>query len=412
MVKFTQMKKALTVPLNGQQIYLATLSFYLFFSFLRNTTFDPYLGSRVFNVASYITVLLLITKILLFDVRKFSRTSAVVTFILFLVATVVWRKTNSNLILVETAFILAARDVSFNEIIKRYFYVILILLISVIIFSLLGVIKDLVFVVHGRAVRYSLGIIYPTDLAAHVLYLLLAHAYLNFDRLNWQYYCGYLVVAYLVKIITDARLSVICIVLTIPILITAKLAQKSKKSFSYHLLVTYWMYIPLLAFIIFVGTYFFDVENRIYFKIDRLLSGRLGYGHLAMGLYPITMWGQKIIEHGLGGNSGLRIFHSNNAGYFFIDSSYMRLIMIYGIVSTLIYILIMVLVSIKGVKQQVYQLAAIMLVVTLSCLVEQHLLELSFNPFLLALFANILSGKGKENERSAYNSGRPSKNHF
>lgn len=393
----------MTTSLNGQLMYLGTLSFYLFFSFLRNTTFDPYLGSRVFNVASYITVLLLITKFCFFDLRKISKLNLTFTLVLFLIVLIVWRKSNSNLILVETTFILSARNVSFNEIVKRYFYVVLVLLILVILFSLLGVIKNLIFVVHGRAVRYSLGIIYPTDLAAHILYLLLAHAYLNFSKLNWRYYCGYLVIAYLVKMVTDARLSVVCIVIMIPILITAKLAQKNKDSLSYHLLITYWMYIPLLGFTIFAGTYFFDAQNKIYFKIDRLLSGRLGYGHLAMDLYPVTLWGQKIVEHGLGGSSGLQIFHRNNAGYFFIDSSYLRLIMIYGIVTALIYILIMAFVSIKGVKLQVYQLTAAMLVVTLSCLVEQHLLELSFNPFLLALLANVLRKKGKENEKPAVN---------
>ena len=82
--------------------------------------------------------------------------------------------------------------------------------------------------------------------------------------------------------------------------------------------------------------------------------------------------------------------------------------MIYGIVATLIYVLIMVAVSIKGVKLQVYQLTTVMLVVTLSCLVEQHLLELSFNPFLLALLARISYEKGKENERSAINSRKAS----
>ncbi|MFR0771332.1 MAG: hypothetical protein ACLSH6_04115 [Limosilactobacillus pontis] len=178
-MKFIQLKKVMTAPLNGQLVYLGILSFYLFFSFLRNTTFDPYLGSRVFNVASYVTVLLLITKFCFFDLKKNSRISLIITSILFLIAVVVWHRSNSNLILVETAFILAARNVAFDEIVKRYFYVVLVLLVLVVFFSLLGVIKDLVFVVHGRAVRYSLGIIYPTDLAAHILYLLLAHAYLN-----------------------------------------------------------------------------------------------------------------------------------------------------------------------------------------------------------------------------------------
>lgn len=396
-MKFAWLKKKLTVPINAQSLYLGALSFYLFFSFLRNTTFDPYLGTKIFNLASYLAVLMVLIKIIVFDFNYLTFLQKLFDFFMMLIAIIIWRKSTSNLILVMTFFILGARNVSFNAIIRCYFYVSLILLISVIFCSLFGVIRNLVFNVQGRAVRYSLGIIYPTDLAAHILYLMLAHAYINFSKLNWWYYLVYLIIAFIVKSITDARLSFICMLFMILVFIIAQTAHSS--ILSYNLMRTSWMWTPILAFSMFVATYFFTPQNKIYSRIDHLLSGRLGYGHLATSNYPLTLWGQKIVEHGFGGNGGLRIFGHSRVDYFYIDSSYIRLVMIYGIIAALIYVTIVTLVSLKGIKHHVYKLAAVILVVTISCLIEQHLLELSYNPFLLALFAKILYRKGKNNEQ-------------
>lgn len=386
MVKTNSFKKLLSKQISGTQIYLASLVFYLFFSFLRNTTFNPYVGSHIFNLASYLVVAILIFKVIFYDVHtKWS----FLAILLILVAVVSWRFSTSNLILVMVSFIVAARDVPFRQIIKCYFYVTLILLLSVICFSQLGIIKDLVFVVQGRAVRYSLGIVYPTDLAAHVLYLVLAHAYLNYRSLNWKYYGSYAVIAVGLKLVTDARLSVLCIVLTILILIISKSAEAPQHRITRFLLCSYWSVIPILAFISFSGTYFFDNTNQLYYKVNHALSGRLSYGSMAIHRYPITLFGQKVVENGLGGNKGMAIFRNSNAGYFYIDSSYLRLIIIYGIIATIVILAIMIATSLKGIFDYDYALTAIILVVTLSCFVEQHLLELSYNPFLLALFANL-----------------------
>lgn len=383
----------LSKPMSGKQVYLASFVFYLFFSFLRNTTFNPYLGSRVFNLASYIVMVALLFKIILYDSHK-KRLFIIVT--LLIVAVVSWRFSTSNLILVMLSFIVAAQDVPFKQIIRCYFYVTLILLLSVVCFSLLGIIKDLIFVVQGRAVRYSLGIVYPTDLAAHVLYLILAHAYLNYRSLDWRYYGFYIFIAFILKEITDARLSVLCIVLTVPILMIARAAEGNYHSITHFLLCSYWSLIPIMAFTSFAGTFFFDNTNHLYYKIDHTLSGRLSYGSMAIHQYPVTLFGQKVVENGLGGSKGLAVFHNANIGYFYIDSSYLRLVMIYGIIATIVVLAIMVTTSLKGIFAHDYALTAIILVVTLSCFVEQHLLELSYNPFLLALLASLNMSKSED----------------
>ena len=63
----------------------------------------------------------------------------------------------------------------------------------------------------------------------------------------------------------------------------------------------------------------------------------------------------------------------------------MRLLMIYGLLMLLIVIGIIMTISIKATLNKNFVLPTVMLIVVISCMVEQHLLELSYNPFLLAL---------------------------
>lgn len=387
----TKLKRVYENKITGQQLYLATFALYLCIAFLRNTTFNPYIGSKIFNLISYLAVLLLGLKILLYDnytVRQLLLIGGV-----FIIAAISWRLSTSNLILVMIMFILAAKNVSFREIIRWYFIINLILLISVVIFSSVGIIRDLVFVVKGRASRYALGITYPTDLAAHVLYLVLANIYLNYQQLGWRHYTFYLLLALVLKLVTDARLSVICLVLTVPIVMIAKRASDHPGGMCQLLVSFYWMITPLLAIITFIGTYFFDNQNKIFYKIDHILSGRLSYGRMALDSYPITWFGQHVIEHGYGGNAGLKLSQNGSMNYFYIDSSYMRLIMISGLIMFILVLGIMMTISVRATICKEYALVAIILVVTLSCTVEQHLLEVSYNPFLLALLAEQIRGK-------------------
>jgi len=392
--------KLLSKKINGEQLYLITFSIYLFFAFLRNSTFNPFIGSRIFNLVSYLVFAILVFKIFFFD--NYNLKCLVIILICLLISLVSWRMSSSNLIIVMTAFILAARNVSFREIIKWYFIINLIFLLMVILFALFGVIQNLVYTVKGRQDRYSLGISYPTDLASHVLYLILANAYINFNKLNWHYYFSYFLIAMILKIITDARLSIICILLTIPVLYIAQKAQLGNKvariftSF-------FWIITPISAAITFFSTYFFDNRNKIFYFIDHLLSGRLSYGKTALNLYPIKMFGQKIIEQGFGGNFGKMLSNSGSYGYFYIDSSYMRLILIYGFLVFIVFISMMIFISIRETLKGNYILPAILLIITISCIVEQHLLELTYNPFLLVLLStqkdNLFKGSFFKNGR-------------
>ena len=124
-------------------------------------------------------------------------------------------------------------------------------------------------------------------------------------------------------------------------------------------------------------------------KFKHLLSDRLKYGSEAFRRYGTSLLGQHVQEHGWGGLGGQNMAdHSMMNRYFFIDSSFLRLFIIYGIIVTVVVLIIMTVIVRRSVQNNSYALASVMVIVTVSAIVEQHLLDLSYDPFLIALLAN------------------------
>ena len=208
-------KKIKETTITGENIYYFAFLYYSILSFLRFTTFAPTISANWMIRLSYLSVLLLLIKIYAFD-RQSVKSFFINTLILAL-ALISWRHAHAVDILAYTLFILGARNVNFRIIINWFFKLGIIMFILTIIYSQIGVIKDLVYV-RGHNLRHAMGIVYPTDFAAHVFYLILAYCYLNFKKLNWISYLGIIVVACITYTITQARLDVLLSLLTIPII--------------------------------------------------------------------------------------------------------------------------------------------------------------------------------------------------
>ena len=395
-------KQIFNYQISGSQIYLATLAVYLVFAFLQNTTFEDYIGGHFYNIISYLAFGVLILKIVFYDHYHLIANLFIISGFLFSI--IVWRNSGANLILVMIAFILAAKNVSFDDIVKTYFNVNFWLLVVVIACSLLGVINNLSFVAQGRGTRYALGVIYPTDFAARILYLMLANAYLSFRNLNTTRYLVYVLIALACKQVTDARLNFYCMLLLIIVSAIAQVAEQNyqlqQHDWTNSIVYTYWTFTPILSAIAIFGTYFYDPANNIYSKIDGMLSGRLTFGSMALQRYSVNLFGTKIKEHGYGNN--MKLFHQGINSYFFIDSSYMRLLIIFGLVALVVFIGISMFISIKNTLYGYYALPTILLIVAFSSVVEQHFMELTYNPFLLAFISTILLNRENIREEAKH----------
>lgn len=386
-MRFRVMKEQIKdYTLDGNHIfYIAFLALYVG-SFVKLTTYATYVSPNWISKLSYLIVGLLLVKIYFFDELRLK--SFLVNTLLLIIAFISWRKTHAFDIFMYTALILGAKGINFRALVEWFFKIGVIMTIFIILSSQVGIIRDLVYLRNGFS-RHALGVNYPTDFGAHVLNLVLAYCYIFFKKLNWKYYLIIFLIDILLMLATQARLDVVAILLIIPVM---KIAQSAfyNHSISRNIASFFWIFPPVLTYITIIASYFYNSSNHIFHIFNKIFSQRLRLSHLGIERYGIHPFGNLVVEHGFGGSKGFHSFYTTamSKQYFYIDSSFMRLFIIYGIVIGIIFVTIMTIISLQSVIKREYCFAGIMLVASIGFLIEPHLLDISFNPFLIALLAD------------------------
>lgn len=373
--------------LDGEKIYEVAFIFCFTLSFLQTSMFTVFFPNNFLHYLSMLGIALVLFKVFFLD-RQAPKSFILNLLVLALLA-LTWRTSKDFTVLMMGIFIIGAKNVNFNIIIRDYLVIGMITLIVILLSAKLGIITDLIYHRVGtNVVRQSFGIVYPTDFAAHVVFLILAYVYLNFAKISLPEYVAMALVAWLLFKLCNARFSTIALLVAIPIIIIGQRARQDK-IISKFLASFYWTVPVLLAYITQALTYFFNPNKHNFIRINNALSGRLQYGHIGYEKYGFSLFGQHIIEHGWGGAAGLRMSKLQNGNYFFIDSSFIKSPILYGVVITLLLVLILTITSWRSVVNRDFALASVIVIVSLSAVVEQHLFDLSYDPFLLAIFANV-----------------------
>lgn len=380
--------------IDGQIIYEIAFAFEFVVAFLITSTYTDYFSNHLLHTLMFAGLALVLLKIFLFDDLdlKWLAIDAIVLILLL----ITWRTSKEFSLFSMGIFVLGARNVDFKRIIKIYFYAGMLLLAFVVISAMGGLIRNLVYRRDmTNIVRQSFGIAYPTDFAAHVLYLILAYAYLKFGKIKWYDYAVFLAAAVFLVKFSDARLSAYAIILSIPVLWIGQRAQ-TDHLLSRFIASFYWMVPILSAYLVIIASYFFTPSNKILTKVNNASSGRLFLGHKAISEYGFSMFGKQIIEHGWGGANGLKMSQNAPANYFFVDSSFLRMTILYGIIMAIIILLAMTKISWESFQKGSFALASIIVIVSVSAMVEQRLLDLAYDPFLIALLANVYTQHNAE----------------
>ena len=385
-------------PINGCQVYFTAFLFYFLPMFLIETTFSPV--NRWLRLFAYISLPLLFFKIYVLDHWKKKELFAIT--LLLVIELIVWRMTHYPDLLLIGPFIIGAKGVNFRDIISWYFYLTLILVMTMMILSLTRIIPNLVYYSASRPTRYALGMLYPSVIAAHYFYLALAYCYLRFGKLNVIDYLLIISGDVICILLTNTKLDFLATLLIITVMIIAQRAYFGKK-WSSIIAAFWWMAIPISASIMIFLSYFYNPSNHLLRKIDSLLSGRLGLGRLAFKKYDLNLLGRTIIEHSFAGIKGQRL---NNSGgglpqnYFYIDSSYMRMLLLWGLLAFIIVIVCLTFIALRSTVRKTFILSAVILVASLSFMFEPHIIQIIYNPFLLALLSNSqFNSLEKENKK-------------
>ena len=240
----------------------------------------------------------------------------------------------------------------------------------------------------------SFGIIYPTDFAAQVLYLILIYIYLRRGKLKYIELMAITLIGCNIYKFCDARLDTICIIGTVTVFLIYKYCLKWEKKIKGNKWIgEIWTSLMAVSFIIcsmiMIGmTMSYSPQNKWLVWIDNLLNRRLRIGKKGIDVFGFSLWGREVPSQGMGGVLGKVGF------YFFLDCSYIFVLLRYGLLVFGIVLLIWLCIGLKAKRDQDTVLLLIISIVAMHCMVEHHMLEISYNPFLWSIFADLHNKKG------------------
>lgn len=400
-------------PHNGELLFFAGFILSAFLNIMRTTMF-PDLGIAL-KLCLAISALLLVTKIILFDSYTF-KMFIIVTIMLaccFMVAL------SSGYVgpFLWILDVVAAKDIPFRKILQIYLLMNITIMGLAFIASLLGVIENLAYTSsETKRLRYSFGCTYTTDFAAHVFYMLLTAFYLYYEKLKWYHYIGVCLIDGFIFYFCHAKLDTTCIIIMMVFFGTSQIAQslskkeqtavmdittgrridkinifKKTKSYSKHKI--RWkklasVSLPVLGLFMYFLSASYRANSEFMVAFDEFVTGRLALAYKGLQQYGIPLFGKNVPMEGFGGSL------KHTKPYFFIDSSYLFILLRYGLVFLCMVFVIYAVICYKHKEDTALMLVIVVLAISSS--IDHHLLEEAYNPFGYALFASSVVWKKME----------------
>lgn len=366
----------------GKYIFYTAFIIYLVTHFLMGTMYVYIfydIGLSIPYRIMMVAVALAIIKILFFNrISNWQELTIEILVGLLLAVTAINSQTMD--LLYYYIMILAAKDLDFKQILKVFIYIEVFMLLFSAFSVYMGWILEVVNMRTGNAgIRLSLGSVYPTDLAARIFYISLAYVTLKKFKLKLPEYISLLAICAFIYFVTDTKVDTLLILLLIVVSVFRNTVMKLLYRIGAN---TITLVAGAVVGIEIILTYLYTANSRILNIMDRILSGRLKYGHMAFKDYNVTMFGQFIKEHANGG------IHKEKFNYFFIDVSYLRVLMFGGIVAFVLLVIMLVYSVNKFMNDKTICLLVALLFAALSSLIDQHLMELSYNIIFIAMLTN------------------------
>lgn len=282
---------------------------------------------------------------------------------------------SNKLMFLWVIFLTGAERISSEKLIKFVVTVQSTFLAVVVVLSEVGVIPDYVRVESNR-IRHCLGFNWVTVGPILYFYIVLEYLFLKKGKLRVWEYVGLLGIDYYLYVMTRTRMAfaLSAVFLTFFFLFGKKIqngwiVRKTRGLFRLS---------PFLIAGIAIGLHmFYDHKSRAWNLLNQFFNTRLALGYNAIQTYGLKLFGQKIKF------VGFSLFQENSAVYNFVDSSYVKLALEYGIIFLLLVLLAYRIIMKYAMIHEKYYLCWIILFVLVFGISEPRLVNMMFNPFLM-----------------------------
>lgn len=303
-------------------LFLGPLIWFIAWNLLLITTFPI---PAIFAPISKVPLIFVLIKIAL-DLysRKYTKNQLLYILPLVVVSILVGLIGGQNYILYYLILTLGALNIPIDRMVRVTLKTVGIIFLITLLSAAVGLIENRIFYREdGYTARLALGIQYPTDAASLIFYLYGMYLMIRHQRLQRvDTFIGF-ILAFLTYLLTGTRLDAILLV------VLSLIAVASRRQWANRLGTWLAWSVPIMALIsLGLAAYYSDTDNLWQF-VDHLLSGRLRLGQQALESYPLTFFGQVIQMNGFGQ-------FDPSKPYNFIDSSYLQMLLRFGLAYTLL----------------------------------------------------------------------------
>ncbi len=279
--------------------------------------------------------------------------------------------------LIAVLFLLAAKDVSADKIIKISLVTLCASVVAAAISgSLFG--PEFSYARPDGTVRYSLGFIYPSHPASYLFFGALLLAAERKEKLSFLEGGIMLILNAAVFGLTNARASFFATFFAVIILcLCAYVYRKGKGELVNRFAKMSAVAAPISAVVCLIFALLYHKDIGFINAIDAALSGRVALAARGIDSFGLTLFGTEINWIGLGAGGVM------SAEYNFVDCSYMRIILEYGIIFGFSAAAIYCLAAIKHIKNGRAFLCLSLAAAAVYSVAEPRLINIGFNPLFL-----------------------------
>lgn len=281
-------------------------------------------------------------------------------------------------------FIVAAIGVNFRFAVKWSLVMNVGMVLLIVGSCLLNLIPDWTYERANGTLRHSLGFIYPSSFSSMLFYGTCMFLYLMRAKLKIFHVATLLAINFLVYKITDARAALFLIILLVVSAYALRYCHGKNlriKSAPGVLLASFFALAAILTIWL---TAVYDPNHNALETINRALSGRLRYGHLAVENYGIHPLGSAITWIGHGGEGYIFV---NEDKYNYVDCSYVKILLESGVIPFLLVLSAYTASMVRAIRRKDIFLCLMLLFIAGYSAIEPRLMEIRYNTFIFTFAA-------------------------
>lgn len=382
------MKREYTYSLKSLLYYVA-LIIYISYTLWENTLFTADTDLSTPRLIVFFAVVALLSIKFLID-KNYKH---IVPF-LFIMALFIWvglNVTNVRELILIIFFMFEARNVDLNKAFRIYARILLIGSLITVTASLFGLIGQQI-TSNGR---HFLGFTWTTYAPNILMTILMAWAYIHKKNRNTMFTLSVLIlidIFYFFATKTKASCIENILLLVMTALYDSKILKIPQNRFLKFII----MFIfPIMFGITMLFTFYYPKVGWLQQFNSMFLNNRLNYNLVAFTKYPVNMFGNLM---------SWNMSESNGIGYFYVDSSYVQILLQYGVVVFVFILAIFTLLMREYIKNNDTMGVICLSIIALHSITDPQLFILMYNPFLLSAGKIIFKGFKKHKQIRTYQS--------